>query len=200
MGPVDNLILRDEKIKQIAVVGNARLTDETLIAISRDVGKILAGINVDLVCGGLGGVMLEACRGFKSVQSSGRTVGILPSYDITTANEFVDIAIPTGLDVGRNQLVVASGAAVIVIGGGAGTLSEIALASQINKPIFLIKNTGGWADKLTDDYLDSRKNAQIYHVDDIHQLASLLISVVAKQHGFSGAINSGHNYEINCPC
>lgn len=200
MGPVDNLILRDEKIKQIAVVGNARLTDEKLIAISRDVGKILAGINVDLVCGGLGGVMLEACRGFKSVQSSGRTVGILPSYDITTANEFVDIAIPTGLDVGRNQLVVASGAAVIVIGGGAGTLSEIALASQINKPIFLIKNTGGWADKLTDDYLDNRKNTQIYHVDDIHQLASLLINVVAKQHGFSGAINSGHNHEINGPC
>lgn len=184
-------------IKQFAVIGSASLTNENIIDSSREVGRIIAEMNASLVCGGLGGVMLESCRGFKSIKSEGITVGILPSYDESTANQFIDIVIPTGLDVGRNQLVVASATAVIVIGGGAGTLSEIALASQINKPIILIKNTGGWADKLTDDYLDSRKNAPIYHVDDIQQLHKLLANIVQNPQSLSGTINSGHNRESN---
>jgi uncharacterized protein (TIGR00725 family) len=100
--------------------------------------------------------------------------------------------IPTGLDVGRNQLVVASGFAVVVIGGGAGTLSEIALASQINKPIILLKQTGGWADKLTDEYLDERGSSRLYHAHGIEQLKHLLAQLVL-QPSLSGAINSGHN-------
>ena len=184
-------------IKQFAVIGSARLTDEKVVAISREVGRIVARMDANLVCGGLGGVMLESCRGFKNIDSAGRTVGVLPSYDASSANEYIDVVIPTGLDVGRNQIVVASASAVIVIGGGAGTLSEIALASQINKPILLMKNTGGWADKLTDEYLDSRKNTRIHHVDDIHQLPRLLMEIVANQHVYSGSINSGHNYELD---
>ncbi|MEY8252661.1 MAG: TIGR00725 family protein [Colwellia sp.] len=186
-------------IKQFAVIGSARLMDEKVIAISREVGQIVARMDANLVCGGLGGVMLESCRGFKSIESEGRAVGVLPSYDASSANEYIDIVIPTGLDVGRNQIVVASASAVIVIGGGAGTLSEIALASQINKPILLIKNTGGWADKLTDDYLDNRKNSRMHHVDDIRQLPSLLVDIVTKHHISPGAINSGHNNESNRP-
>ncbi len=184
-------------IKQFAVIGSARLTDEKVVAISREVGRIVARMDANLVCGGLGGVMLESCRGFKNIDSAGRTVGVLPSYDASSANEYIDVVIPTGLDVGRNQIVVASASAVIVIGGGAGTLSEIALASQINKPILLIKNTGGWADKLADDYLDSRMNSRIHHVDDIRQLPSLLMDIVTMHHVSPGAINSGHNNETN---
>ncbi|MEY8239070.1 MAG: hypothetical protein RPT25_01905, partial [Cycloclasticus sp.] len=70
---------------------------------------------------------------------------------------------------------------------------------QINKPILLIKNTGGWADKLTDDYLDNRKNSRMHHVDDIRQLPSLLVDIVTKHHISPGAINSGHNNESNRP-
>jgi len=183
--------------KQVAVIGSARLTDESVITTSREVGRIIAEMDCNLVCGGLGGVMLESCRGFKSINSAGRSVGVLPSYDECSANEFIDVVIPTGLDVGRNQIVVASSFAVIVIGGGAGTLSEIALASQINKPILLIKNTGGWADKLSDDYLDSRENSRIYHVNDIHQLSKLLVDIATQPLSLSGTINSGHNNEPN---
>ena len=78
-------------IKQFAVVGNARLTDERVINLSQDVGRIIAEMAGNLICGGLGGVMLESCRGFKSIQSTGSTVGILPSHDARSANEFIDI-------------------------------------------------------------------------------------------------------------
>lgn len=160
-------------------------------------GRVIAKQHYNLVCGGLGGVMLESCRGFKQTVSEGTTVGILPSYDASTANEFIDVIIPTGLDIGRNQLVVASGFAVIVIGGGAGTLSEIALASQINKPIILMKNSGGWADKLTEKYLDTRENSLIYHISEVQELESLLCDLEKSHRHFAGVINSGHKHESN---
>jgi uncharacterized protein (TIGR00725 family) len=86
-----------------------------------------------LVCGGLGGVMEAACRGAKG--SGGLTVGILPGADRAAANPFVDVAIPTGLGEARNALVVRAADAVIAIGGGYGTLSEIALALRAGKPV-----------------------------------------------------------------
>jgi predicted Rossmann-fold nucleotide-binding protein len=86
---------------------------------------------------------------------------------------------------------------VIVIGGGAGTLSEIAIASQINKPIILIKNTGGWADQLNDDYLDSRKNARIYHIYYLQKLEALISKLLEDIAPKPGKINSGHNNETD---
>jgi len=179
------------------VIGSARLADEKVVDISQDIGQILARAGVNLVCGGLGGVMLESCRGFKSIKSEGRAIGILPSYDSSSANKFIYVVIPTGLDVGRNQIVVASASVVIVIGGGAGTLSEIAIASQINKPIIMIKNTGGWADGINDDYLDDRKNARIYHIYDLQELAPLIDRLIKSSPHKSGKINSGHNNETD---
>ncbi|WP_461534726.1 TIGR00725 family protein [Spongorhabdus nitratireducens] len=180
---------------QVAVVGNARLEDPSIIQMCRHVGETLARRGYSIVCGGLGGVMEETCRGFKGVEGSGSTVGILPSYNASSANRFIDITIPTGLDIGRNQLVVASGFAVIVIGGGAGTLSEIALASQIGKPVLLMKGSSGWADKLTTDYLDDRHNAALYHIHNMHELEKTL-SGLEKHVDRAGIINSGHNNEV----
>ena len=86
-----------------------------------------------LVCGGLGGVMEAACRGAKG--AAGTTVGILPGADRTQANDYVDVAIATGLGEGRNALVVRAADALIAVGGGYGTLSEIALALKAGKPV-----------------------------------------------------------------
>jgi uncharacterized protein (TIGR00725 family) len=86
-----------------------------------------------VVCGGLGGVMEAACRGAKD--AGGTTVGILPGLDRTAANQFVDVAIPTGLGEARNALVVRAADAVIAIDGGYGTLSEIALALKAGKRV-----------------------------------------------------------------
>ena len=97
------------------------------------VGRELAGRGAVVVCGGLGGVMEAACRGAQ--EAGGRTVGILPGADRAAANPFVDIAVPTGLGEARNALVVRAADALIAVGGGYGTLSEIALALKAGKRV-----------------------------------------------------------------
>jgi len=109
----------------IAVVGGASCTPvESQLAES--VGQQLAQAGAILVCGGGGGVMAAACRGAKTI--GGTTVGILPGSSTAEANSWVDIPIATGLGEARNAIVVRCAAAVIAIGGGYGTLSEVALA------------------------------------------------------------------------
>jgi uncharacterized protein (TIGR00725 family) len=84
-------------------------------------------------------VMEAACRGAR--EAGGRTLGILPGGNRTEANEFVDVAVPTGLGEGRNALVVRAADALVAIGGGYGTLSEIALALRAGKPVI---GVGSW--------------------------------------------------------
>jgi uncharacterized protein (TIGR00725 family) len=97
------------------------------------VGQELAARGAVVVCGGLGGVMEAACRGAK--EAGGLTVGILPGTDRAAANAFVDVAIPTGLGEARNALVVRAADALVAVGGGYGTLSEIALALKAGKRV-----------------------------------------------------------------
>jgi uncharacterized protein (TIGR00725 family) len=86
-----------------------------------------------LVCGGLGGVMEAACRGAK--EGGGTTLGILPGSDRSAANPYVDVALATGLGEGRNLLIVRAADVLIAVGGGHGTLSEIALALRAGKRV-----------------------------------------------------------------
>jgi uncharacterized protein (TIGR00725 family) len=97
------------------------------------VGRALASRGAVIVCGGLGGVMEAACRGAKD--AGGTTLGILPGDDRADANEFVDVAVATGLGEARNALVVRAADAVVAIGGEWGTLSEIALALRAGKRV-----------------------------------------------------------------
>ena len=122
----------------IAVVGPADAADEhTWLA--EEVGAALAEAGAVTVTGGLGGVMEAASRGAKSRR--GQTLGVLPGDDRRAANGWVDIAVATGMGELRNGLVVRSSDAVIAIGGGHGTLSEIALALKAGKPVV---GLGGW--------------------------------------------------------
>jgi uncharacterized protein (TIGR00725 family) len=97
------------------------------------VGAELARRGAILVCGGLGGMMEAAAEGAKS--EHGVTVGILPGEEASSANEFIDVALPTGLGAVRNVLVVRACNAVIAIRGGYGTLSEIAFALRLGVPV-----------------------------------------------------------------
>ncbi|MCD4732915.1 TIGR00725 family protein [bacterium] len=128
---------------QISVIGGSscdRATKERAEA----VGRLLAEAGATLVCGGYGGVMEAACRGAKS--AGGQTVGILIGYDHAEANPWCDVVIPTGMGLARNALVVASGQAVIAIDGRYGTLSEIALALNLNRPVVSL-NSWGFGDE-----------------------------------------------------
>ena len=121
---------------QIAVVGAASCTaDEALAA--EEAGRCIAQAGGVLVCGGRGGVMEAACRG--AAGAGGIAVGILPG-DVSGANPFCTVTIPTGLGIARNAVVVSSAGAVIAVGGAYGTLSEIAMALKIGRPVFGIRS------------------------------------------------------------
>jgi uncharacterized protein (TIGR00725 family) len=119
-------------------------------------GRALIDNGYGLVTGGLNGVMEAACEGARSspAWSHGKIIGLLPGSDPGAANPFVDIAIPTGLEVARNILVARSDA-LIAIGGGAGTLSEMALAWQLKRLVIAFR-VEGWSGKLADTRLDER--------------------------------------------
>jgi len=103
------------------------------LAVAEEVGAAVASSGAGLVCGGLGGVMEAACRGARS--GGGLTLGLLPGLDRDAANGWVVVAVPTGLGEARNALVVRAADAVVAIGGGWGTLSEIALALKSGAPV-----------------------------------------------------------------
>jgi uncharacterized protein (TIGR00725 family) len=116
----------------VAVVGPGEATERE-VELAFEVGRRLAEAGAVVVCGGLGGVMAAACRGARS--AGGMTVGILPGGDRQAANEWVVVAIPTGLGELRNGLVVRSADAVLAVGGAFGTLSEVALALKTGVPV-----------------------------------------------------------------
>lgn len=116
----------------IAVVGPHDCPPE-LVEIAVEVGREIARKGAVLVCGGLGGVMTEVSRGAKEL--GGVTVGILPGPDRTDANEFIDFPIATNMGQARNSIIVHTADVLIAIGGGFGTLSEIALALKIGKGV-----------------------------------------------------------------
>lgn len=97
------------------------------------VGAELARAGAVVVTGGRGGVMEAACRGAKG--AGGTTVGILPGADRAEANAWVDVALATGLGEARNVLVARAADALVAVGGGYGTLSELALALKAGKTV-----------------------------------------------------------------
>jgi uncharacterized protein (TIGR00725 family) len=116
----------------IAVVGAGEAT-AAQAALAEEVGAGLAQAGAVVVTGGLGGVMEAASRGARSKR--GMTIGLLPGDDRDAANGWVEVAIATGLGELRNGLIVRAVDALVAIGGGAGTLSEIALALRLEKPV-----------------------------------------------------------------
>jgi uncharacterized protein (TIGR00725 family) len=97
------------------------------------VGRLLGERGHEVVCGGLTGVMEAVCRG--ASEAGGRTIGILPGEDRSAANEYVDVAVTTGMGNARNALVVLNGDAAIAIDGSTGTLSEIGLALDYGQAV-----------------------------------------------------------------
>ncbi len=117
---------------RIGVLGPNRCSSDEA-RLGYEVGAGMARAGVVLVCGGLGGMMRAAAEGAKS--AGGLTVGILPGEHDGEANEFIDVALPTGLGPARNMLIARACHAVIAIRGSHGTLSEIAFALRLGVPV-----------------------------------------------------------------
>jgi len=107
---------------------------------AEEVGRLLAEQGATVVTGGLGEVMAAAARGAR--RAGGRTIGILPGESRADGNEWLDHVVVTGIGHGRNLAVVASGDAVIAVGGRYGTLAEIGFALTLRRPVVVLEP--GW--------------------------------------------------------
>jgi uncharacterized protein (TIGR00725 family) len=123
-------------VVQVSVIGSGSEHE----AHAEEVGRLLAERGAVVVTGGLGEVMAAASRGAK--HAGGATIGILPGESRAGANEWVDHAVVTGMGHARNLAVVASGDAVIAVGGRYGTLAEIGLALTLGRPVVVLEP--GW--------------------------------------------------------
>lgn len=121
------------KKKIVAVIGTANGTPDEL-EIAYEVGKSIAKRGWTLICGGLTGVMEAASRGAN--EADGTVVGILPQGDTSHANPYVTVPVATNMGHARNMAIVHTADAAIAVGGGHGTLSEIAIALKLGKPVF----------------------------------------------------------------
>jgi len=130
---------RVSRTPYVAVVGAGEASPADLV-LAEEVGAGLADLGAVVVTGGLGGVMEAACRGARSRR--GRTLGILPGDDRDAANGWVEVAVATGMGELRNGLVVRASDALVAVGGGHGTLSEVALALKLGRPVV---GLGTWA-------------------------------------------------------
>jgi uncharacterized protein (TIGR00725 family) len=117
---------------QVSVIGSGAEGE----AQAEEVGRLLAERGVTVVTGGRDEVMAAAARGAKS--AGGTTIGILPGETREDANEWIDHVVVTGVGHARNLAVVASGDAVIAVGGAWGTLSEIALARVLGRLVVVL--------------------------------------------------------------
>lgn len=125
--------------RQVAVIGGAHCEPDSEAArLGEEVGRLLAGAGVTLVCGGLTGVMEAACRG--ATEAGGVTIGIVPGNSVEEANPYCTHVIATGIGHARNLAVVSSGDVAIAIGGEWGTLSEIGFARAIGRTVVALRS------------------------------------------------------------
>lgn len=162
----------------VAVIGDSNLgQDDPKLALAREVGRLLVDSGCRVVTGGLGGVMAAAMDGARTSAkyADGDTIGILPGYDPNEAASSADIVIATGMNLARN-LIVANSEGLIAIGGGAGTLSEIALAWQMRRPLVALA-VNGWSKKLGASRIDGRVRHTDVDDDQVHAASTPMDAV-----------------------
>jgi hypothetical protein len=120
---------------QISVIG-AGIASPELASLARELGRALAEAGYTVVCGGLGGVMEAVCEGV--AERGGTSVGVVPGDSRTDANPSATVVVASGVGHARNLAVVASGDAVIAVGGSWGTASEIALARTLGRQVIVL--------------------------------------------------------------
>lgn len=148
-----------EKMRKIiAVIGDAKIERPSLkFDIAFETGKLLVDNGFRVQSGGHAGVMAAAFEGAHSSANyrEGDTIAILPGFKADNGNDWGDICIPTGLDLYRNA-IVAGASAVIAVGGGAGTLSEISFAWTFRRLIIAYDCVDGWSAKVAGTKLDNK--------------------------------------------
>ncbi|NIA11517.1 MAG: TIGR00725 family protein [Nitrospiraceae bacterium] len=141
-------------MRRIGIIG-AGLCDPEFSLLAEEVGRRVAERKATLYCGGLGGIMEAAAKG--ATRAGGITVGILPGVKATDANPYIRIPVTTGMGHARNVILVRSCEVLIAISGSYGTLSEIAIALKMWKPVVGLKT---WRDLADVHYVNSNSSKE----------------------------------------
>lgn len=163
--------------KIVGVIGpNEATSTAEMKQFAEQLGQTLANAGYRIACGGKQGIMEGVCRGAHQSASyrEGNTIGILPDDEVSAANPWCDIVIPTGIGLARNQVIVKSADILIAISGGAGTLSEIAYAWQHGKIVICYTGFSGWAAKLAGKNLDNRHENLLLTARSLKETMELL--------------------------
>lgn len=119
----------------VGVIGGREATPAQLAA-AEDTGRRLARMGLTLLCGGRQGIMEAACRG--AAAEGGLSIGLLPDADPAMANPHVSVPIATGIGIARNALLARAALCLVAVGGGYGTISEMAFGLQFEKKVFVL--------------------------------------------------------------
>ena len=157
---------------QATVIGDSD-ANSAICEIAENVGRLLAQMGITVVTGGCGGIMEAASKGASS--EGGLVIGILPTAEMSHANPWCDVVIPTGLGHARNAITSLAGDFVVAIGGAAGTLSEICFGWIHGRSIFVLGGSGGWSDRLRGQVIDGRRSSPIISCESIESLKSHLV-------------------------
>jgi uncharacterized protein (TIGR00725 family) len=165
----------------MAVIGAGSAPEPAVQSACEALGELAIEAGFRVATGGLGGVMQAVSMGARRAKSyrEGDVVGIVPSYDRQSANQAVDIVIATGLGIARNVVLVASADVVVAVGGGSGTLSELAIAWQLDKPIVALAAVEGWSRDLAGRAIDDRRTDRIASAESPEQAVALALELTA---------------------
>lgn len=173
---------------QIGVMGSAAdlKYSEEIKKIAERLGEIIAEKGHYVVYGAekdYDSLSTSAARGAK--RKNGTTIGVTygKGKDIWDKEGNTDIIISCGLERGggREFVLVNSCDAVIAVSGGSGTLTELAIAYQSDLPMIVIKNTGGWSDKLANTFIDGRERRMTFGVDTPEEAVDLAIKEIEEK-------------------
>jgi uncharacterized protein (TIGR00725 family) len=165
----------------VAVIGDGTILEGSRPwQLAEDLGERLVDAGHRVLTGGLGGVMEAASRGAQrsAAHEPGDVIALLPGDDPTIANAYVDVGLATSLGHLRNALI-AQADAVIAIGGGAGTLSELALA-WIHRRLLIAYRVEGWSGRLAGTRVDgwvrfpSIPDDQVFAVESAEEAVDVL--------------------------
>jgi uncharacterized protein (TIGR00725 family) len=156
---------------QVCVLGSAE-PGSPAFELAAAAGTLLARLGITVVSGC--GSPATRIAAESALAAGGEVVSIIPSDDIKTENWPCTVLIPCGMGDARNLLMALAGDACIVIGGRAGTISEVCLAWLHHRPLLPLTGCGGWSDQLEQNPPDERKNSPILPWSSVEMLQARL--------------------------
>jgi len=155
----------------ISILGGNSQVSDLALELAHALGKAIIDQGWLLCTGGRAGIMEAASKGARTsdLWTGHQILGVLPDDAHDAGNQYLDVVLPSGLGLTRNALVVRFSDVCIALSGGAGTLSEIALAWQFERPVAVMSKSGGWSEKLANIALDHRRPA-IDGFEDVSQV------------------------------